>query len=326
MHRWRTRSVRGSTWKELYIKIMKTTLHGKESTHWTTTISCTNFFLCLKQWKYQMRKQQWTKNEKKLEKIPAWQLTKIRNKREVIDEARNEGKTVQFASLMDICHLKSSELEPQFQKYKGRVVLRGVIVKDDSGAFAVFTEQGSSASQRTAAKVMDVMARLPRCAGQTADAVSAYTQVKMEGAPQFFKNSKNRNVQTFGFVYHDTNGQNHGPAWKTQLFLLNEICTVILWQDENGKSNLRKSYCSTVGRRFPNGNACSYTVKKGYSYLCMSMTSNWMERNKILIRFGKYSTKKSIWASQHLSWTKLIWVALKENAKRAKILWEIAEM
>ena len=33
----------------------------------------------------------------------------------------------------------------------------------------------------------------------------------------------NRNVQTFGFVYHDTNGQNHCPVWKTQSFLLNEI-------------------------------------------------------------------------------------------------------
>ena len=50
---------------------------------------------------------------------------------------------VHFASLMDICHLENSELEPQDQKYKGIVVLRGDIVKDDSGAYAVFTEQGS---------------------------------------------------------------------------------------------------------------------------------------------------------------------------------------
>ena len=31
---------------------------------------------------------------------------------------------------------KNSELEPQFQKYKGRVVLRGDIVKDDSESYA----------------------------------------------------------------------------------------------------------------------------------------------------------------------------------------------
>ena len=48
---------------------------------------------------------------------------------------------------MDICYLKNAELEPKLQKYKGRVVLRGDIVKDDSGACAVFTAQGSSALQ-----------------------------------------------------------------------------------------------------------------------------------------------------------------------------------
>ena len=129
---------------------------------------------------------------------------------------------------MDICHLKNAELEAKHQKYKGRVVLRGDIVKDDSGSFAVFTEQGSSASQMTAPKVMDIISRLPGCAG--------------------------------------------------------EICTVILWQDCYGKGNLRKSYCSTVGRRFPIGNAYSCTVKKGYSYLCMWTTSHWLD---FCCRFGK---------------------------------------
>ena len=42
----------------------------------------------------------------KLEKISAWNLTKGRSKKEVIDEARTSGATVRFASLMDICHLK----------------------------------------------------------------------------------------------------------------------------------------------------------------------------------------------------------------------------
>ena len=62
----------------------------------------------------------------------------------MIDEARNKGRKVHYASLMDLRHLKNSELELQYLKYKGRVVLRGDIVKDDSGSFAVFTEQGSS--------------------------------------------------------------------------------------------------------------------------------------------------------------------------------------
>ena len=80
---------------------------------------------------------------------------------------------------MDICHLKNAELE-------AKRALRSDIVKEDSGSYAVFTEQGSSASQMTAAKIMDIISRLPGCDGQAADAVSAYTQVKMEDAHNFF--------------------------------------------------------------------------------------------------------------------------------------------
>ena len=63
------------------------------------------------------------------------------------------------------------------------------MVKDDSGSYAEFTEQGSSASQMTAAKVMDIISRLPGCARQAADAVSAYTQVKWRMHPNT-ENSK----------------------------------------------------------------------------------------------------------------------------------------
>ena len=60
-------------------------------------------------------------------------------------------------------------------------------MKDDSGSYAVFTERGSSASPMTAAKVMDSNSGLPGCARQAADAVSAYTQVKMTDAPKLLK-------------------------------------------------------------------------------------------------------------------------------------------
>ena len=162
----------------------------------------------------------------KLEKIPAWQLTKVRNKKEVIAEARKEGRTVHFASLMDCCHLNNAELQPQFQKYKGRVVVQGDIVKDDSGSYAVLTEQGSSASQTTAAKVMDIIYRLPGCSGQAADAASAYTQVTMEDAPSMLKIPKSGCPDIW--ITENTNGQNHGPEEKIQSFLLKGTCTVTI--------------------------------------------------------------------------------------------------
>ena len=98
-------------------------------------------------------------------------------------EARTKGAKVHFASLMYIC-------EAKHQKHKDRVVLRGDTVQDDSGSYAVFTEQGSSASQMTAAKIMDIISRLPGCDGQAADAVSANTQVKMEDAHKLLRIQK----------------------------------------------------------------------------------------------------------------------------------------
>ena len=68
-------------------------------------------------------------------------------------------------------------------------------MKDDSGSYAVFTEQGSSASQMTAAKIMDIRSTQPDSDGQAADGVSAYTQVKMEDAPSLLKIPKS---QIFG--------------------------------------------------------------------------------------------------------------------------------
>ena len=105
----------------------------------------------------------------------------------MIDEARTSGATVHFASLMDICHLKMLNWRQSTQKYKGRVVLRGGIVKDDSGSYAVFTDQGSSAPQMTAAKITDIISKLPGCDGQAADAESVKTQVKMEDAHKLLK-------------------------------------------------------------------------------------------------------------------------------------------
>ena len=94
---------------------------------------------------------------------------------------------------MDLCHLKNSELEPQFQKYKGRVVLRGDIVKDDSGPYAVFAEQASSASQT--AKIMVLW--------RTSNWYSiCLFSGKIGGCSKSAqKQFLIRNVQTFGYVF-----------------------------------------------------------------------------------------------------------------------------
>ena len=117
----------------------------------------------------------------KLEKISAWNLTKVRSKKEVIDATRMSGATVHFASLMDMSSEKC-RIGGETTKIQRSSCTPRCCCKDNSGSYAVFTEQGSSASHMTATTIMDIISRLPGCDGQAADAVSACTQLKMEDA------------------------------------------------------------------------------------------------------------------------------------------------
>ena len=184
---WKLMNLRECVWEIRYRIIMKTMLQEKVKIHYSTTIWFINFSYA-SSYENSGSESSGGQGMGKIGENFGVDLTKVRrSEKEVIDEARTSGATVHFASLMDICHLKNAELEAKHQKYKGRGVLRGDIVKDDSGSDAVFTEQGSSASQMTAAKIMDIISRLPGCDGQAADAVSAYTQVKMEDAHKLLK-------------------------------------------------------------------------------------------------------------------------------------------
>ena len=101
----------------------------------------------------------------------------------------------------------------------------------------------------------------------------------MEDA-SIFQKFRSQNVQTFGFVYHDTNGLNRGPVWKIQSFLLREICAVILWQDSYGKGNSRKFYQNTLGKKFEIGNVDSLTEKTINLVCACGWNQNWVEKKQ----------------------------------------------
>ena len=194
---------------------------------------------------------------------------------------------------MGSCHLTNSELEPQFKKYKGRFVLRGDIVKDDSGAYAVFTEQGSSASQMTATKVMDVIARLPDCDGQAAAAVSACTQVKLEDAPRMNKIpvSECPDVRTRlpRHKWPKSRANIEDPVVLLERNLCVHPLAGLLWERQSEKalngtllgkrSNLGMFGLFTASK--------SYSCRSSYSYRSMWMTSKWPERSRIQLICGK---------------------------------------
>ena len=65
---------------------------------------------------------EWTK----LQKARAWMEETVTERSTVEARAEKEGKTIHFATLMDLCHVKHSELPEAQRKYKGRVVCRGI--------------------------------------------------------------------------------------------------------------------------------------------------------------------------------------------------------
>ena len=61
----------------------------------------------------------------------------VKSKKEIFLEAKKNKNKVHYASVMVLCHFRNAELEPKFQKYKGR----NRASWSDFEAYAVFTEQ-----------------------------------------------------------------------------------------------------------------------------------------------------------------------------------------
>ena len=205
-----------------------------------------------KQWKYLRQKQQWTKNGEKLEKILAWQLKKVRNKKK--QRSMKQGKKAKTVHCFINGSLSSQVFggEPKTSKIQrsshasrrrcerwSRLFLRIYegkfnCVKDDSwnsnGCHSKATRMRRTSSRRN----------ISLHPGQN-------------GRCSIDWNVQSQNVQIFGFVYQNTNGRNHGPVWKIQSFLWNEICTVTHLLASCGKDNSRKSYWNTVGKKCQTG-------------------------------------------------------------------------
>ena len=218
------------------------------------------------------------KEWKKLETVPAWQLDNVKSKKEVILEAQRDPK--RKSTLMDICHLKNAELEPEFQKYKGRVVHRGDIVKGDSGAYAVFTEQGSFALSMTAAKVMDDIAGLPDCTGHAADAASAYTEVKKWKTPK--PECPDIWIRLPRHKWPKSWSNNEDPVDPLERQFYRHPLAGFLWWRQFEEVLLGLGW-----EKYRIGNACSFIGNTDCSCRFMWMTSEWLEERRIWLTAWK---------------------------------------
>ena len=105
---WKPVNPQDCVWKNLYRIIMRTILQERGDNSLQHCNLEHKFIPMPQAMKIPAAKAAVDKEWEKLEKVPSWDLTKVRSKSEVIDEARTKGARVHFASLMDICHLKNA--------------------------------------------------------------------------------------------------------------------------------------------------------------------------------------------------------------------------
>ena len=165
----------------------------------------------------------------------------------------------------------------------------------------------------TAPKIMDIISRLPGCDGQAADAVSAYTQVKMEDAHKLLKIPKSECPD----IWIRLPRHKWPKSWSSMEDRVVPLERNLyghplagLWERQFEKIPLKHGW-----EKIPNWECLFVHREKGLFLSVYVDDKKRLERNKILIRCGNYSTKKSIWENQHLSWIMYTWAALNVNAK-----------
>ena len=118
---------------------------GKGVIHCSTTILYTNLFPCLKQWRYLQLKQQWIKNGRNWKRFRrgTWRRSEVKK--------RWSMKSGRRAQKLTLPHWWTSVIwrMPNWRQSTKNT-------KVELYSQAIFTEQGSSASQMTAAKIMDI--------------------------------------------------------------------------------------------------------------------------------------------------------------------------
>ena len=148
-------------------------------------------------------------------------------------------------------------------------MLRGDILKDDSGDYAVFTEQGASASHMTENNVLDITSRLPEHSGQASDALSAHSPVKMKDAPELLQLSedcpkiwimfpKARRPQNWDSL--------DNPVVPLELKYLRSSIGLTPMGDK-----VLRNFCLKKDgeKKAPDGSACTLIEKCNYSCQCM---------------------------------------------------------
>ena len=239
--------------------------------------------------------------------------------------SKDKGWKVHFASLMDVCHLKNAELEPQFQMQRQsrfptwhcnrwfwcvRSIhwTRIISISNDSRQYHGYHLQIA-------------------CLRWTSSRCSIRLYLGQNGrCSQIIENSKigvSRHLDSSTTTQMAKIMVRHGRSSRSSW---SEICTDILEQECYGKGIFEKVLLEHGWEKVPN-RECLFVHREKRTFLisvCGGHQIGW--QHKTSIRLGKYQTKTSIWENQNHFLTMFIQIAVKENVRLAKILWIITEV
>ena len=137
----------------------------------------------------------------------------------------------------------------------------------------------------TAAKIMDVIARSPGCDGQAADAVSAFSQVKMEDPPRLLRIAKSECPDVWILLPR----HKWLKSWsiiEDPVVLLKRKLIIRTPFSSCGKDNSRKLWWNFHGKKVPKLGMpfCSSKTKTSYRY---TWPSKWLERSRMWLPCGR---------------------------------------
>ena len=249
----------------------------------------------------------------KLETIQAWKLDKVKARLRSFWK-RRETRAKSTLHHWWTCVISKLSTRTKIQKHKGRVALRGDIVKDDSGAYAEFIEQGHDRSKRywchcKTARLWWTGSRRNICVHPGINARRSQTA----------QNSEIRVSSLYGYVFHDREMakvmvRHSGPSGLPRTKpVRTPSCGISLkkvrklWLElEQGKANL-------------------FTDGKVHSDQCAWTTLNWKERSRIGLPCGRNWWKTLISMNQDHSLITCTCDALSVNANQTQILWNSTE-
>ena len=176
----------------------------------------------------------------------------------------------------------------------------------------------------TTAKVMDVIARVPGCAGHAADAVSVYSQVKMEDAPTLLKMPKSECpdiwIRLPKYKWPKSWSSMEDPVVPLEHNLYGHPLAGLLWERQFEKVLLEHGWEKVPSEE------CLFVSRETGLFLSVYVDEIKLAGKKQNIEPMWKILMKDVDLGDPTFSTMFIWVALRESVRLARILWIITQV